>query len=143
MGDDLGFQFNSHEKRKEIRDETLQWSSYDLWLQLTWPVSCMEMREETRSDAQQPLSAISATGDVNESPVRGNFNAVFQWIIFFPQLLSRYKTIELLLKSKQFFTKRLLSLRSSSLSLEIKAVNIFNLSSTSNWFLTLKYKFPL
>ena len=37
-----------------------------------------EMREETRSDAQQPLSAISATGDVNESPVCGNFNAVFQ-----------------------------------------------------------------
>ena len=37
--------------------------------------------------------------------------------MFLPQLLSRYKRIEILLKSKQFFTKRLLSLRFLSLLL--------------------------
>ena len=37
----------------------------------------VEMREETRSDGRQPLSAISATRDVNDSPVRGNFNVVY------------------------------------------------------------------
>ena len=38
------------------------------------------------------LSAISATSDVNDSPVRGNFNVVY-WLVefFFPQLLSRHK----------------------------------------------------
>ena len=47
--------------------------------------------------------------------------------MFLPQLLSRYKRIEILLKSKQFFTKRLLSLRFLSLLLEIKSVNVFSL----------------
>ena len=38
------------------------------------------MREETRSDDRQPLSAISTTHDVNDPPVRGNFNVVYWWV---------------------------------------------------------------
>ena len=47
--------------------------------------------------------------------------------MFFPQLLTRYKRIEVIIKSKQIFTKRLLSLRFLSLLLEIKSVNIISL----------------
>ena len=87
------------------------------------------MREETRSDSRQPLSAISVTRDVNDSPGRGNFNVVYWWVelCFFPCCFPDSKEYKLLLQSKQIFTKRLLSLRFLSLLLEIKSVNIFSL----------------
>ena len=47
--------------------------------------------------------------------------------MYFPQLLSRYKRIEITIKIKEHFIKRLLSLRFLSLSLEKKSVNIFSL----------------
>ena len=47
--------------------------------------------------------------------------------MFFPLLLSRFKRIEIIIKTKPNFTKRLLSLRFLSLLLEIKSVNIFSL----------------
>ena len=54
------------------------------------------------------LSAISATPDVNDSPVRGNFNVVY-WLVefFFPQLLSRHKRIEIIIKIKANFYKEI------------------------------------
>ena len=67
------------------------------------------MREETRSDGRQPLSVISATRDVNDSPVLGN---AFQCCLLvsrirlFPLLLYRYKRIEIIIKIKANFYKR-------------------------------------
>ena len=70
----------------------------------------VEMREETRSDGRQPLSAISATRDVNDSPVRGIWFQcclLVSRIMFFPQLLTRYKRIEVIIKIKANFYKEI------------------------------------
>ena len=70
------------------------------------------IREETRSDGRQPLTPISATRDVNQSPVRGNFNVTVLvsriiFFVYFPQLLSRYKSMEIIIKIKANFYKKI------------------------------------
>ena len=123
--------FNLTVTRREKRQMMKLCSGLPMICDSTWPVSRSEMREETRSDGRHPLSAISATRDVNDTPVLGN---AFQCcllvsrIMFFPLLLYRGKRIEIIIKIKaNFLQKRLLSLRFSSLLLEIKSVNKYSI----------------
>ena len=140
--------FNLTATRSEKRQGMKLCSSLRTICDSTWPDQFhgWKLREETRSDGRQPLSAISATCDVNEYPLCGNFNVVLWWVklyFFLSCFPDTKQLIDILLKSKQLFTKRLFSLRFLLLLLEIEAVNIFSLSPILNCFLTLKFKFPL
>ena len=123
--------FNLTVTRREKRQMMKLCSGLPMICDSTWPVSRSEMREETRSDGRQPLSAISAARDVNDSPVLGNAfqcSLLVSRIMFFPLLLYRYKRIEIIIKIKVNFYKRDCSVyKFSSLLLEIKSVNKYSI----------------
>ena len=140
--------FNLTVTRREKRQGKKLCSCLHTICDSTWPDQSHTWKCARKHDptAGRLFSAISATSNMNESPLCGNFNVVLWWVelyFFLSCFPDTKQLIDILLKSKQLFTKRLFSLRFLLLLLEIEAVNIFSLSPILNCFLTLKFKFPL
>ena len=117
-----GFQFNSHEKRKETRDETrLYRCLYDMWLQLTWPVLFMEMCMETGTGSLWLQSQALLTW-INLLFMHGNCNVVLKSLgsriiffrIFSSNAVSRYKRTEIIIRIIAYFYQEIFTKRSLS-----------------------------
>ena len=111
---DFNLTTTRREKRQGMKLDCSGICTIYIWLQLTWPVSPMEMRMETWSGDQQPLTAISGTLDIIW------INLWFMVILkccfkilllvspiiffrYFPQMLSRYKRTEITIMIIAYF----------------------------------------